>query len=659
MPHDRYSAAERDDVVGRTPPDCVPMIHREEYCGWRGDFQTLLETETPTITRELSRFLLDRSGDQLAAWDSSLGILRSEAAKCITELPEARWFAAILEYELPRDHGRRPDVVVLENGTVAVIEFKERGRILQVDHDQVAAYARDLGNYHSACDDRRLVPILVPTRYRGGPVVDDGVHVCSPSGLGRLLVDLTSGSTLARPDSESWVRGEYAPLPGLVEAARILFQRSPLPRIKRAESARIPEVVARVIDVAATAQREGARHLVLLTGVPGSGKTLVGLQVAHHGELRSLIPAHERSRGAPAVFLSGNGPLVDVLQRALKGKEFVQSLKDYLFQYAVRTDASPPEHVIVFDEAQRAWDVAQVAKKHLGKLPRSSEPKLLLDIAERIPGWCLVVAVLGEGQEIHVGEEAGLDLWRDALGSSNARWIVHGPARLSAAVGVGGSVYVNESLFDLTTSLRSHAAVELHNWVRLLLEGRLDEAQERRGQLSYFSLYATRDLGLAKAYVRRRYEGHHDRRYGLLASSCAENLEAFALRLREDRNRGDYARWFEGPPSGRGSCCGLVDAVSEFGCQGLELDYAITCWGNDLTWTGAEWRQVDGKRKRAAADRNRLRLNAYRVLLTRGRDGTCIFVPPAPAPLMDATYEALVRAGATPLLGDSEDQPAD
>jgi len=464
---------------------------------------------------------------------------------------------------------------------------------------------------------------------------------------------------LARPDSESWVHGEYAPLPGLVEAARLLFQRSPLPRIKRAASARIPEVVARVIEVGVAAQREGTRHLVFLTGVPGSGKTLVGLQVAHHGDLRLLVPADERSKGAPTVFLSGNGPLVDVLQRALKGKEFVQSLKDYIYQYAVRTDAPPPEHVIVFDEAQRAWDARQVTKKHLGKLPRASEPKLLLDIAERIPGWCLVVAVLGEGQEIHVGEEAGAALWRDAVANSGTRWIVHGPARLSAAVGVIGPAYVNESLFDLTTSLRSHAAVELHSWVRLLLEGRLDEAQAQRVHLPYYNLYATRDLELAKAYVRRRYEGHQERRYGLLASSCAENLEPFALRLREDRNRGDYGRWFEGPPRGRGSCCGLVDAVSEFGCQGLELDYAITCWGNDLTWTGAEWRQVDGKRKRAAVDRDRLRLNAYRVLLTRGRDGTCVFVPPDPARLMDTTYEALVRAGATPLRGNSEDQPAD
>lgn len=164
-----------------------------------------------------------------------------------------------------------------------------------------------------------------------------------------------------------------------------------------------------------------------------------------------------------------------------------------------------------------------------------------------------------------------------------------------------------------------------------------------------YDLYATRDFEHARQYVRDRYAGQRDRRYGLLASSCAENIRPFARRIKEDNVGVRYGRWYEGQTKGANFCCSLETAVSEFGCQGLELDYAVLCWADDLTWTGSQWAQRGGKKRRGAKDYQRLRTNAYRVMLTRGRDGTCIFVPPKPPTLMDPVYEALVAAGVQPL----------
>jgi DUF2075 family protein len=627
-----------------------------DVCGWSGDFAELLKSESTRLAGLLAHVLAERGQEQFAAWESSLEILRHAASRCVDELPSASNFIAILEYQLPRDE-RRPDVIVLEDGTVVVIEFKETARIVRADVDQVACYARDLQHYHSACHDRRVVPCLVPTRYRGPVVELNNVVVTPPDRLGAQISALARHKTLARPDCAAWLRGEYAPWPGLAGAARALFLREPLPRIKRAESAKIPDIVERLLVLAEDARREGTRRLVLLTGVPGSGKTLVGLQLVHNPALERILGRGEQGGAAPGIVLSGNAPLVDVLQYALKSKDFVQSLKDYLYYYVARTSAAPLEHVIVFDEAQRAWDERQVSWKHKGKLGRRSEPELLLEVAERVPDWCLVLALLGEGQEIHAGEEGGLALWCKALGQTSRAWTVHAPPRLVSQLASAGIQATTEPLFDLDTTLRSHAAVDLHRWVARLLEGKLGEARTIAGRLAGCDLYVTRDLAAAKRYVRDRYASQRDRRYGLLASSCAENLTAFVLRLKQERQGIRYGRWYEGS-MGTNQCCALVDAVSEFGCQGLELDYAIACWGDDLSWNGGAWVHVGGKRRRNVQDAERLRVNAYRVLLTRGRDGTCVFVPRDPPALMDGTYEALIAAGVEPLL-DTQLHPPD
>ena len=623
------------------------MPSLREPCGWSGDFAALIASEPTALAALLNRSFMPRGHEQFAAWASSIAILRSAASRCVDTLPAASSFAAILEYELPRDD-RRPDVIVLENGTVVVIEFKEGAKPSTADVDQVHCYARDLKHYHSACHDRQIVPFLVPVVYCGPVHERKGVIVTPPDQLAAQILALTPNASPRRPDASAWLDGHYAPLPGIAQAARTLFHREPLPRIKRADAAGIPRVSARLLDLAADAQRERARKLVMLTGVPGSGKTLVGLQLVHAEALDALVPSDRRA-GAPGVFLSGNDPLVDVLQKSLKSTDFVQSLKAFLKLYIGRSDEAPPEHVLVFDEAQRAWDQKQVFQKHTGAFGARSEPELLLTIAERIPDWCLVLALHGEGQEIHVGEEGGLELWADALRSHEC-WTVHAATEVARTLQHSGVPALAEPLLKLDTTLRAHVAEKLHRWVECLLEGNLDQARALAASMEGYDLYTTREFEHARQYVRDRYAGQRGRRYGLLASSCAENVRPFARRIKEDGVGVRYGRWYEGQAKGTNFCCSLETAVSEFGCQGLELDYAILCWADDLTWTGSQWAQQGGKRRRGAKDYQRLRVNAYRVLLTRGRDGTCIFVPPKPAALMDPVYEALDGAGAQPLV---------
>ncbi|MGH9337510.1 MAG: DNA/RNA helicase domain-containing protein, partial [Vicinamibacteria bacterium] len=293
------------------------------------------------------------------------------------------------------------------------------------------------------------------------------------------------------------------PRPRRLQAARDLFLREPLPTIKRARAATDP-AVERITQIAHKAARTGTRRLVLLTGVPGSGKTLVGLRLAHAGFLDDL--AVDRGKGkpsAPAVFLSGNAPLVEVLQDALSeagggGKVFVRGVKDYVKQYSRSPTSTPPEHLLIFDEAQRAWDADHVARKHAHEEARS-EPEHFVEFAERIPEWCVVVGLIGTGQEIHAGEHGGLVQWRQAVerSSTPSAWTVHAPAQLEE-VFIGGDIQTEWELsLNLDTELRFHAARDLHAWVETLLADGPPERASRLGDALWrngYRLLLTRDL---------------------------------------------------------------------------------------------------------------------------------------------------------------------
>ena len=555
---------------------------------------------------------------QTAAWRQSFRILKQQFFILISLRRNATGWKAVFEYELPRERGRRPDLVLLATSDIVVVEFKEHDVPLQAHVDQVAAYARDLKNYHEESHEWSLHPVLVATKYRGSVMTKREVQFASPDSLHTVIHSVVADAAGPYIDPDRWVNSDYAPLPSLVQAARDIFNKQPLPQIKRALSAGIPDTIASLVGITKAAQENDGLHLALVTGVPGAGKTLVGLQFVYQDHFGD-------SQGSrTAVFLSGNGPLVQVLQYALKSTIFVQDVHGFLKQYGGTRLRVPEEHVWVFDEAQRAWDANRVSEK---RGHSTSEPADFLSIGTRLP-WALLVGIIGEGQEIHVGEEAGLEQWNDAIEASSKPWIVHCPPRIAHLFKAAKEVRTDNRL-DLTVSLRSHLAEHVQEWVALVLNGRIAEARAVAAEVvdQGFDMYVTQDLETAKTYARERYREYEVKTYGLLASSKAKNLSAWGIR--NDFNETKRLRvgpWYNDPPTSGSSCRQMTSVATEFSAQGLELDFPIVCWGDDLAWDGQAWRTPPQTRSRAR-DPHRLRINSYRVLLTRGRDGFVVFVP--------------------------------
>jgi hypothetical protein len=325
--------------------------------GWGSDFPKFCGTPARLVRGQLEDFVKDFSGSQLRAWDESIPELQDEIREVMHLDQYAKEYWAVLEYELPME-SRRIDVLLLARGAVVVLELKGKDTPSQADIDQAAAYARDLRCYHSECSDRLVMAVVVPTRAKGYLGEQVGVHIAGPDALDELVLDIEQDS-LASPLSPQRFLSEssYRPLPTLVQAARELFNTGRIRPIHRARAATDPavEYISQVIHDAAEKKE---RRLVLLTGVPGSGKTLVGLRIAHAHFLDDLaVPRENGQLSVPAVFLSGNGPLVQVLQYELReagggGKAFVRGVRDYVRRYSGKKNLIPPEHVLIFDEAQ-------------------------------------------------------------------------------------------------------------------------------------------------------------------------------------------------------------------------------------------------------------------------------------------------------------------
>lgn len=574
------------------------------------------------------------STSQNVAWADSFVAVGEALRSCVRADGDALDWSVIFEYELPLEGGRRPDVVVHVGSTVVVIECKSTGLALQSDLDQVDAYARDLSDYHSATHGRRVVPILLLVGAKGLAVVRDDVIATSPDGLAHYLVENSSDGAI---DLASWLRAPYTPLPTLVAAAKRIFAHEPLPHIRAALAAGIPETVDRLVELCDTTESSGGRTLAFVTGVPGSGKTLVGLRLVYE---RSTMEGK-------ATFLSGNGPLVDVLQDALRSSVFVKDLHKVVLAYG-KQGKVPRENILVFDEAQRAWDIEQVRRRHdIDK----SEPDLLVGIGERVPEWTVLVGLVGEGQEIHTGEEAGIEQWSSAISPPNATesWTVWCAPKIKDLF-ASHSVLCDERL-DLTISLRSRRAETLHEWVSDLLAGDLSRAARRAGavQAEGFPMYVTRDLDAAREYAVARYNNEPDKRYGLLASSHAKVVRRYGVPndFQTTNRLMNFGRWYNAPREDPRSSCALTIPATEFGCQGLELDLPIICWGEDMQWTGLEWLLTPINRKVPQDDPKQLLKNAYRVLLTRGRDGLVVYLPAEEQ--LDATEHALLASGIRPL----------
>ena len=605
-----------------------------KHWGWAGTSEEFLRLPSQVIHQELEahhRGLLNSapSAEQANAWIQCLSVMRQTLRDVCIAMPDAIRWGVIFEYELPLEGGRRPDVVVLAGDRVVVLEFKQNPRITQAAIDQVEAYARDLAEYHSESHGKVTTPILVLPNSLNPPQVGQ-IRVTDSASLGGNLLKMSHGEQI--PVSK-WLEGRYEPLPFLVAAARRIFRDEPLPHIKRALAADIPRAVELLGKLAEEAMSNGQRVMGFVAGVPGSGKTLAGLSLVYQ----------RTQKLTSATFLSGNGPLVQVLRDALRSSVFVKDLHGFIRTYGA-SEAIPKEHVIVFDEAQRAWDADYMLYKN--QLHRS-EPDLLVDIAERLPGWAFLVGLVGDGQEIHVGEESGMQQWHDAIKPDSGRqqWTVHCPPRLASAFPLVATE--THEILDLTVSLRSRRADDLHSWVASVLAGDLKSASITAELIhnSQFPMYLTRNLDEARSYLRQLYSDKPDARYGLLASSRSSNyLPRWGIDSSFQATKNvNLARWYNDPAGMPKSCCQLDQVVTEFGCQGLELDFPVVCWATDFKWSDGAWISRRVNTRYPMRNQEELRRNVYRVLLTRGRDGILIYIPPDTE--LDQTEHALLAAG--------------
>ena len=617
----------------------------------------------------------DLDVEQRQAWEEEIDILRDALSGLAGTI--------FLEFDVPR-LGSRIDAVLVSGSAIFAIEFKCGERRFHLsDYNQAWDYALDLKNFHAASHDAPVFPILVATQAEAAddawqPAYPDGVRPpcrCGASHLRRSIEDGLAQSTGPRLDAEAWGSAPYHPTPTIIEAARALYARHSVDAISRhdagARNLRLTSVGIEEIIERARGNQEKA--IVFVTGVPGAGKTLVGLNVATR---------RQTFGEARAVYLSGNGPLVSVLQEALtrdelarvgnserKGavkqrvKPFIQNVHHFRDE-GVRTTGAPYDHVVIFDEAQRAWTQAKTSdfmrrRKKIANFNRS-EPEFLISYLDRHETWAVVVCLVGGGQEIHTGE-AGIGEWFEAVRTAFPHWRLYVSPNLTdseyvaqrALERLGSAVtIVWDDRLHLATSMRSFRTEKVSAFVKAVLDCDTRSAQVLLGEIgSRYPIAVTRDLAQAKSWIRARARGSE--RYGLVASSHAQRLKPHAIDVRVNV---DPVQWFLNDRHDTRSSYYLEDAATEFQVQGLELDWVCVTWDADLRRHPDSWRfhsfRGDAWTSIHKEDRKQYLLNAYRVLLTRARQGMVIFVPPgdesdptrAPAFYND-TYDYLTRIG--------------
>jgi len=597
---------------------------------------------------------LPANDSQMAAWKEEIALLQAVLGRYTGSV--------YFEYSIPR-LGRRIDVVLLIGPVIFVVEFKV-GEIefRRAAVDQVWDYALDLKNFHEASHRLPIAPVLVATKARDpGPQ-----RIEAPFGDGLLSPLLAGAHTFAEMieqvlngaqgedvDRAAWEAGRYRPSPTIIEAAMALYNTHSVVEISRSDAGamNLSQTSETLAEVIRSAKERSQKAICFVTGVPGAGKTLVGLNVA--------TKYMERKDDLYSVYLSGNGPLVKILCEALardqvqrakeigqsvrltearsKVKAFIQNIHNFRDE-CLRDQGPPVEHVAIFDEAQRAWNKVQTSAFMSRKKNRPgfdiSEPEYLLSCLDRHRDWAVVICLVGGGQEINTGE-AGIGEWIASLNRSFPGWQVHISARLTDSEYGAGEVL--EALshrqgvswkeeLHLGTSMRSFRAENISQLVKQVLDLDPEGARASLAAAPRYPIVLSRNLAAARRWLKQQARGSE--RYGIVVSSQAERLKPHAISVRSPV---DPVHWFlDGKEDVRSSYY-LEDVATEFHVQGLELDWTCVVWDADLRRNGNGWEHWSFRGDRwnriHKQDRQRYLKNAYRVLLTRARQGMVIVVP--------------------------------
>ncbi len=593
----------------------------------------------------------DLEEQQRNAWIKQIDILKNE-------LYGFNSGQILFEYSIPR-MGKRVDVILIYHGFVFVIEFKVNAtQYHSADIEQCLDYALDLKNFQEGSHNISLIPILVSTKAQKFENIfekyPDGIFKplrCNSDNLRDTIENICKKFSGDKIDSIEWENSKYKPTPTIIEAAQSLYQGHSVKEISRSDSGAInlvktSEEIDRIIE---KSKKEKIKSICFITGVPGSGKTLAGLNLANQ---RQKFDEEEH-----AVFLSGNGPLVEVLQAALarndpeylskkiikteaerKARAFIQII--HKFRDEALNDKSPPhEKVVVFDEAQRAWDEKQSSKKMKEMKDvenfNMSEAEFLIQTMDRHQDWAVIVCLVGGGQEINTGE-AGLPEWFSSLKKNYSHWHVYLSTEISDVEYTRGSDISNllkglnyESIehLHLKTSIRSFRSENLSKCVKAILDFDKELAKKLLLELKdKFPFVITRDVNTAKQWVKEKSRGSE--RYGLIASSNAIRLKPYGIFVDLDI---DAKNWFLNTKDDVRSSYYLEYIATEFDIQGLELDWTCVGWDANLRFENDSWdcKEFWGKNWRNInSQEDKLYLkNAYRVLLTRARQGQVIFIP--------------------------------
>jgi hypothetical protein len=655
------------------------MMQREYYADSIINF---LNTSSDEILGRLSRnndFALEQT--QRDAWLEEIVILQ----KALQSFYGSIYF----EYSIPR-MGKRIDVVVIIGSAIFVLEFKVGEKeFTSYAIDQVFDYALDLKNFHESSHTEYIAPILIATNAPRSMVAISATPqndklffpvLCNADSLEDVIRGVLNFTEGAEINSAEWEQGRYSPTPTIVEAAMALYGGHTVENISRSDASatNLSQTSQVVSEIIRSSKEHSQKSICFVTGVPGAGKTLVGLNVAtqHINKDTDLY----------SVFLSGNGPLVSILREALardrverekkegrklkKGealsevKMFIQNVHNFRDACLVDQHNPPVEHVALFDEAQRAWGLDQTVnfmhrKKNTPNFAQS-EPEFLISCLDRHPDWATVVCLVGGGQEIHTGE-AGISEWIDALNRSFPDWHIYISPRLADTEYDATRVLqeiqtrpnvVHKDELHLGISMRSFRAEDVSLFVKQMLDIEPEEARATLLKVEpKYPIVITRDLARAKQWLKENARGSE--RYGLLVSSQAERLKPDAIDVRYEI---DPVHWFlDGKEDVRSSYY-LEDAATEFQVQGLELDWSCVVWDADFRFSkkgwehksfrGSHWNNIKKE------ERKKYLKNAYRVLLTRARQGMVIVVPKGDSEdptrnsdFYDATYEYLKEIG--------------
>jgi Uncharacterized conserved protein (DUF2075) len=638
--------------------------------------------------------------DQTLTWERDLRFLRLSLEQCARRSPSALNWGVLLEFSIPRKEVRI-DVVLLIGNTVVIVEAKSGHAFIQARR-QIEEYALLLHYFHKASSEKRIIPIIVSPE-AGAPDLDAiqqyemfpqlaiywiAAVIQTPwVSLSDILGEIAKEAQ-GKVDPESWDDSPYHPVPSIIEAAMALRTGLDIREIAHSEASEHEiEMVRDTIQDFVDQARYNHQHAIcFLTGVPGSGKTLVGLSLAHA----------DQNKADAVHFMSGNGPLVKVLQHLftqesrksgtqvaqarIEAKTLIENVHVFARYHTEDNVHCPSNHAIIFDEAQRAWNRAQNKKKFARDY---SEPEMLLSIMERHEDWAAVIALVGGGQEINDGE-AGLEEWGKALSATTKDWVIYA----SPEVLDGGPSTAGHRLFDantptrrvytspalhLRTSNRSLRAEKLATWVNHVIDGNNVDAAAL-GISAKFPIFLSRNLDEVRLHLRQQGIGKN--RYGLVGSSGAARLRAEGLEPNSTFHS-DYPweHWYLAEQTDVRSSFQCEVFATEFEIQGLELDWIGVCWGGDFIWSNCGWQlrnfrpASDNRWLRIKnADKRTFRKNAYRVLLTRARQGMILFVPkgndedPTISTVeFNSTADYLVKCGVTPLpsVSDSRVIPED